>query len=71
MDKLEIIKKIQEEVDYVRCPKCQNSLTKFMSKNPDGVDDATIARLLLMPEEQVKELYEKSIKELRLKMGEE
>lgn len=70
MDKPEIIKKIAEEEDYIRCPKMGNSLMKFMSKNPDGVDTAVIARMLLMTEEEVEAIYQESITQLRLKMGE-
>lgn len=68
MDKAEIERKIQEEEDYIRSPKLGNSLNKFMSKNANGVEDAIIARLLLIPVERVKEIYEESVKYLRRKM---
>jgi len=65
MDKVEIQRKIAEEEDYIRCPKCSNSITKFLAKNPEGVDNTVIARLLAIPEEKVEELYEESIEKLR------
>ena len=65
MDKIEIQRKIIEEEDYIRCPKCSNSITKFLAKNPEGVDNTVIARLLAIPEEKVEELYEESIEKLR------
>jgi hypothetical protein len=71
MDKDEIQKKIRGEEDYVRSPKCSNSLAKFLVKNPDGVEDNIIARLLMMPEEQVKEVYEEAVEMLREQMEDE
>lgn len=71
MDKSETEKKILEDEDYVRCPKSSNSLNKFLSKNGDGVEDSVIARLLMIPEEQVQEIYEKAVKEIRKGMDEE
>ena len=49
MDK-EVQKKIEEEEDYIRSAKNGNSLTKFLAKNPDGVDDKVVARLLATTE---------------------
>lgn len=65
MDKDDILKRIKEEEDYIRCPKCSNSLAKFLAKNSEGVEDSTIARLLMIPEEKVQELYEEAVKKLR------
>lgn len=69
MDKDEIHKKIVEEEDYIRSPKCSNSLTKFLAKNPDGVEDSVIGRLLMISEEKVRELYAEAVKMLRKNMG--
>jgi hypothetical protein len=68
MDKVEIAKRIQAEEDYIRCPKCHNSLLKFVTKNPDGVEDTVIARLLMMSEEEVKAIYEEAIERIRSQM---
>ena len=71
MDKDEIAKRIEEDEDYIRCPKCSNSLSKFIAKNGDGVEDATIARLLMTTEQKVQEIYEEAIKKLKKEMAED
>lgn len=71
MDKKDILKRIREEEDYVRCPKCSNSLAKFLAKNSEGVEDSVVARLLMIPEEKVQEIYEQAVLELRKEMKEE
>jgi len=70
MDKDEIAKRIEEEEDYIRCPKCSNSLSRFIAKNGDGVEDATIARLLMVTEIEVQKIYEEAIKTLKEGMKE-
>jgi hypothetical protein len=71
MDRDDISKRVSEEEDYVRCPKCSNSLTKFLAKNSEGVEDSVIARLLMIPEEKVQEIYDDAIKKLREEMKDE
>ena len=68
MDKNDLQKRVQEEEDYVRCPKCNNSLTKFLAKNSDGVEDSTIARLLMIPEEKVQEIYDEAVEKIKKEM---
>jgi hypothetical protein len=70
MEKNEIQRRIQEEEDYIRCPKCSNSVNKFLSRNPDGAEDSVIARFLMVSEEKVKELYLEAVKMLRGGMDE-
>ena len=69
MDKDEISKRIREEEDYIRSPKHANSLTKFLAKNSEGVENKVIARLLMIPEEKVEEIYEDAVKQLRAEMA--
>lgn len=69
-DKETIKRRIQEEEDYIRAPKFSNSLNKFTSKNSDGAEDSTIARLLQIPEEEVQEIYDEAVEMLREKMAE-
>jgi len=69
MDKDEIQRRIKEEEDYILCPKCSNSITKFLAKNPDGVDDGVISRFLMITEEKVKEIYAEAVKMLRKDMA--
>lgn len=68
MEKDEIQKRILEEEDYIRCPKCSNSVNKFLMRNPDGAEDSVIARFLMITEDKVKELWEEAVKLLRKDM---
>ena len=52
MDKDDAQRKVNEEEDFIRCPKCSNSLAKFLAKNSEGVSSSVIARLLMIPEER-------------------
>lgn len=70
MDKEDILKRVREEEDYIRCPKCSNSLAKFLAKNSEGVENSVIARLLMIPEEQVELLYQDAVQKLRAEMVE-
>jgi hypothetical protein len=70
MDKNDIHKKIKQDEDYIRCPKFSNSLSKFLAKFSDGVEDSTIARLLMISEEEVQKLYGEAVSKLRQEMVE-
>jgi len=70
-DKNELQEKVQTEEDYIRAPKYSNSLNKFVAHNSDGVENATIARLLMIPEDQVEEIYQEAIVKLREGMVDE
>jgi hypothetical protein len=61
MDRDDVTKRIQDEEDYIRSPKFGNSLTRLKLKNPEGVDDATIAKVLMISEEDVQKLYEEAV----------
>jgi hypothetical protein len=65
VDKNELYRKIRNEVDYIRCPKCANSLSKFLSKNAEGVENSAIARLLMVSEEEVEKIYNDAVRMLR------
>lgn len=69
-DKDDIQRRVEEDEDYIRSPKFSNSLSKFLSKNPDGVEDNVIARLLAMSEEEVEEVYQEAVRMLRAEMEE-
>ena len=68
MDRDDLTKRIIEEEDYIRCPKHSNSLIKFLAKNSEGIDNNVIARLLMISEEKVREIYEDAVKKLRAEM---
>jgi hypothetical protein len=68
MDRDDLTKRVTEEEDYIRCPKFSNSLTKFLAKNSEGVENSVIARLLMIPEEKVEEIYDEAVQRLRKQM---
>jgi len=70
MEKNEIQRRIVEDEDYIRCPKCSNSVNKFLLRNPEGAEDSVIARFLMVSEDKVKELYFEAVKMLRKDMEE-
>lgn len=70
-NKEDLQRRVLEEEDYVRAPKFSNSLSKFLARNSDGVENATIARLLMMPEEQVEKIHQEAIEMLREEMVDE
>jgi hypothetical protein len=57
--------KLTQEEDYIDCPKFNNSIKQLIEKNPDGVDDETIAKVLNMTPEEVEETYQNAIKKLK------
>lgn len=71
IDKNEMLKKILEDEDYIRCPKFSNSINKFTAKNSEGVENTTIARLLMMTEEEVEQKYLEAVNMLREDMLDE
>lgn len=68
MDRDDASKRIFEDEDYIRCPKFNNSLTKFLAKNSEGVENSVIARLLMVDEEKVEAIYNEAIEKLRKEM---
>lgn len=71
MDKNELQQKVLTEEDYVRAPKFSNSLAKFLARNSDGVENATIARLLMISEEEVEKIFNEAVVMLREEMVDE
>lgn len=61
--------KIMTEEDFIYCPRLGNSLKNLIEKNPEGVDDDRIARVLLMKKEEVEKTFMKAIEKLRQKIG--
>jgi hypothetical protein len=52
--------------DYIRCPKCRNSLKVFVDKNPEGAkSDLAIAKMLMMTEAEIKKIYQNAVSKLR------
>ena len=65
-------KRILEEEDFIYCPRLGNSLSKLVQKNPDGVEDERIEKVLLMSQKDIKKWYNSALEKLRnaLNIGE-
>lgn len=66
--KEDVLRRIQTDEDYIRCKKFSNSLTKFLNKFSDGSEDAAIARVLMISEEEVQKIYSEAVRKLREEM---
>lgn len=60
-----IKKKIDNDEDFIYCPRLGNSLKKLLEKNPDGVPDSRITKVLLISQKTLNNIYESAIKKLR------
>lgn len=64
IDKLKT--RIETEEDFIHCPKMGNSVDRVVEKYPDGVDDTYISKVMLMTEDEVKEIYQSILDKFRL-----
>lgn len=61
--------RVAEEVDFCYCPRLSNSITNLIEKNPNGVDNERIAKVLLLTEDEVDEIFESALAKLRAALG--
>ena len=66
----EIKKKIMEDPDFIKNPRFGNSLSKFLARNNEEINDRIIARFLMISEKEVSEIFEKSVDVLKSKVEE-
>jgi len=64
-DKDSLRKRILEEEDFIYCPRLGNSLERLIDKNPSGVENERIEKVLLMSQEEVEKWYNSAIDKLR------
>lgn len=64
----EIRQKIDTEPDFVNSKRFDFSLDKLLDRYPDGAPGRVIAQALLMTEEEVEELYLRTVAKLRRAM---
>jgi hypothetical protein len=57
--------KIADDADFILCPKFGNSIKKLIETYNDGIDNAKIAKVLLMTEKEVEETYQSAINKIR------
>jgi len=70
-DKKLVKKRIMEEKDYIYCPRLGNSVEKLVEKNPDGINDDRIQKVLLLTRQELNKWYSSAIQKLREKLNEE
>ena len=68
-DNKKLKKKILEDEDFIYCPRLGNSLKTLIDKNPDGITNERISKVLLISEEEVEALYKSALEKFRKKMG--
>lgn len=61
MNKEEDKKKVLEDPDFIKNTKSGNSLSKYLTRNERNLDNFSIARLLIITEEEVEEIYQKAV----------
>ena len=61
--------RILEETDFCYCPRLSNSISNLIEKNPDGVSNERIAKVLLLTEGDVEEIFESALVKLRASLG--
>lgn len=69
MTKEEEKNKVELDPDFIYCPSANNSLDKFLSKHPDGVNDEKAAQVLLLTPDKLKKYYDEAIELIRKDMG--
>lgn len=61
----EIRTRIQTEPDFINLKRFEYSLEKVLERYPEGAPPRLIAQALLMTEEEVEELYQRTVLKLR------
>jgi len=62
-------KRINKEEDFIYCPRLENSLNNLISKNPDGIDDERMCKVLLITEKELKKTFDSAIMKIRKKLN--
>jgi hypothetical protein len=63
--------RLDHDPDFILSPKNNNSLKVLLKRNPNGVSDRVIARVLNISEEEVEKTYQMVVQKLRKVMVEE
>lgn len=65
----EIKNSIETDPDFVYYPTLNNSLKRVLDTHPEGLDDATIAKALMISEDEVVEIFTKAIRKIKEQLG--
>jgi hypothetical protein len=63
-----IKQKVDNDEDFINSPSHRNSLRAFVNKNPEGVDNARISKVLMITEEEVEEAYQIALAKIKEQM---
>jgi LPS sulfotransferase NodH len=65
----DLVKKVNEDEDFINMPKYENSIEVFQKKHPDGAkDDGVIAKALMMSENELKQKFDTILENVRDKL---
>ncbi|MDD5650812.1 MAG: hypothetical protein PHF86_10430 [Candidatus Nanoarchaeia archaeon] len=73
LNKEELKEKIENDEDFIYCPRLGNSIKNLLKVHPEGIDNERIAKVMLMTEEEVEEVFQNAVKKIQsfLKMRKE
>lgn len=60
---------ILTDPDFIYSPKYENSLQKFTHRHDEGVESSHAAKVLLMEEAEIDDIYQEAIDNLKYMMG--
>lgn len=66
MDTIE--RKMKKDPDFVVAPRFGNSLQRLVERFPEGVPDDVCAKALNLTVEEIEQLYQKTVRDLRTTM---
>jgi hypothetical protein len=61
-------RKLKKDPDFVVAPRFGNSLQRLVERFPEGVPDDVCAKALNLTTEEVEQLYQKTVRDLRATM---
>jgi hypothetical protein len=61
VSKEDLKKRILEDPDFIKCLKCGNSLNTYLNRNAGELENSAIARLLMITEDEVEEIYQEAV----------
>lgn len=64
-DRNNLKKRIENDEDFIYCPKLGNSLKRLLQTVNDSVSDSRIQRVLLLTEEELRDYYNSALVKLR------
>lgn len=57
--------RLDTDPDFICAPKYNNSISKLIDQNPNGVSDFTIRKVLMMSKEDLQRVYQSAMMKLR------